>query len=351
VKRLLAALAVMAAALVAAVLAAPSSGRAHDDDDEAYSIGLWGDVPYSDAQQTVGVPNLIADMNRSGLAFSAHVGDLKQGSGSPCDDALYVRSEGYFNALRAPAMYTPGDNEWTDCDRASNGGYNSFERLTHIRNTMFDTPFSFGGHRIRQAVQAAPYVEDRRWRLGPVTYATLSIPGSNNNLGDTLPDPAEWAARNAATIEWLHEAFASARAHRSNAVMLIMQANPGFDRDDPNRAPLRNPTTLVADFLPPDPRAGNGYDQFLLELRRAVIAFAKPVVLVHGDSHYFRVDKPLLDRAGLRIQHFTRVETPGDNAPTSNDVQWVRAVVDGDDPEVFSFQQEVVTPNVQAYTP
>jgi Esterase-like activity of phytase len=64
VKRLLLALAAMAAALVAAVLAAPSSGRAYDDEDETYSIGLWGDVPYSDAQQTVGVPNLIADMNR-----------------------------------------------------------------------------------------------------------------------------------------------------------------------------------------------------------------------------------------------------------------------------------------------
>jgi len=351
VKRLLLALAVMAAALVVAVLAAPSSGRAHDDDDGPYAIGLWGDVPYSDAQQTVGVPNLITDMNRSRLAFSAHVGDLKQGSGSLCDDALYVRSEGYFNALRAPAMYTPGDNEWTDCDRAANGGYNSLERLTHIRNTMFDTPYSFGRHRIRQAVQAAPYVEDRRWRLGPVTYATLSIPGSNNNLGDTAPDPAEWAARNAATIDWLHEAFASARAHHSKGVMLIMQANPGFDRDDPSRAPVRNPTTLAADFLPPDPRAGNGYDEFLLELRREVVDFGKPVVLVHGDSHYFRVDKPLLDRTGLRIQYFTRVETPGDNAPTSNDVQWVRAVVDADDPEVFSFQQELVAPNLQVYTP
>jgi hypothetical protein len=121
VKRLLLALAFLAAALVVAVLAAPGSGRAHGDEDEPYSIGLWGDVPYSDAQQTIGVPNLIADMNRSRLAFSAQVGDLKQGSGSLCDDALYVRSEGYFKALRAPAMYTPGDNEWTDCDRANSG--------------------------------------------------------------------------------------------------------------------------------------------------------------------------------------------------------------------------------------
>jgi len=353
-KRLVLVLSVLAAALSLSVLAAPGAGIANGDDqgDDSYSIGLWGDVPYSLDQQTVGVPNVIADMNRSHLAFSVHDGDLKQGSGSPCDDALYVRSLGYFNSLRAPAMYVPGDNEWTDCDRASNGGFNSLERLNHIRATMFDTPFSFGQRRIRQDVQRAPYVEDRRWSFGDVTYVTLDIPGSDNNLGDVAPDPAEWAARNAATIAWMHQAFAEARARHSKAVMVVMQANPGFDRFDALRSPPRNPQTLVADFVAPDPSAGEGYNQFLVELRAEVISFAKPVVLVHGDSHYFRVDKPLLDRNGNRIEWFTRVETPGDNAQSaSNDVQWVKARVSKGDPEAFSFEQELVAPNLQAYVP
>ena len=61
--------------------------RQHEHD--AYAIGLWGDVPYSDLQATVGVPNLLADMNRHALAFSVHDGDLKTGNGAPiCDDAL-----------------------------------------------------------------------------------------------------------------------------------------------------------------------------------------------------------------------------------------------------------------------
>src|SRR3954469_26009280 len=70
-------------------------GRDGDDkqDDETnsgYAIGLWGDLPYSPIQATVGVPNLIADMNSQKLAFTVHDGDLKQGSGStaipsPCD--------------------------------------------------------------------------------------------------------------------------------------------------------------------------------------------------------------------------------------------------------------------------
>src|SRR5262245_59780787 len=136
--RLVLVLVVLACAIGVSALATPVSGHA-DRGGNSYSIGLWGDVPYSADQQAVGVPNLIADMNRSHLAFTVHNGDLKQGSGSPCDNALYTRSEGYFNALRGAAMYTPGDNEWTDCDRPANGGFNSLERLNHIRQTMFDT--------------------------------------------------------------------------------------------------------------------------------------------------------------------------------------------------------------------
>ena len=79
--------------------------------------------PTRRCRRKAGVPNLIADMNAQRLAFSVHDGDLKQGSGSPCDEALCNRSLGYFNALEAPAMFTPGDNDWTDCDRPANGGF------------------------------------------------------------------------------------------------------------------------------------------------------------------------------------------------------------------------------------
>ena len=65
----------------------------------SYSIGLWGDVPYSVHQQTIGVPNLIADMNSSHLVFTVHDGDLKQGSGSLVRRRSHVRSEGYLNSL------------------------------------------------------------------------------------------------------------------------------------------------------------------------------------------------------------------------------------------------------------
>jgi hypothetical protein len=340
---------VAAAAALAAGLAVGGNGQTNKKTFE-YAIGLWGDLPYSQVQQDA-LPNLIADLNAAQLAFTVHDGDLKAGSNSPCDDALYTRASGWFASLEGAAMFTPGDNDWTDCDRASNGGFNSRERLDHERQVFFSTPYSFGTHPLAQEVQTTPSclgvngptacVENRRWTVKGVTYATINIQGSCNNLCDTAPDPAEFAARNAADIAWLHATFAEAQANGSAAVMLIGQADPGFDLSDPTRAPLRDAKTLAETDGQPD-----GFQQFLLALRADVIAFKSPVVYVHGDSHYFRVDKPLLDAQGRRLENFTRVETFGDNAANgTNDVQWVKALVDPQSRDVFAFQPQIVPAN------
>ena len=316
-----------------------------------YAIGLWGDLPYSDVQATTGVPNLIADMNAATLEFSVHDGDLKAGSGTPCDNALYTRALGWFASLDAAAMFTPGDNDWTDCDRASNGGFSSLERLEYERKVFFSSDRSFGAHPLTQEVQTDPTclgtsgptacVENRRWTVKDVTYATVNIQGSCNNLCDTAPDPAEYAARNAADVAWLQQTFAEANAKGSAAVMVIGQADPGFDATDATRAPLRNPKTLVETDGQPD-----GFHDFLAALRDLTVGFGKPVVYVHGDSHYFRVDKPLLDAQGRRLENFTRVETFGDNAANGlNDVHWVKALVDPHSRDVFAFQAQIVPAN------
>jgi hypothetical protein len=84
----------------------------------------------------------------------------------------------------------------------------------------------------------------------------------------------------------------------------------------------------------------------LLALRDQVIAFKKPVAYVHGDSHYFRVDKPFLNATGQRLENFTRVETFGDNQGNgTNDVNWLKVFVDPRSREVFSYQQQIVPGN------
>lgn len=331
--------------------------------NRAYAIGLWGDMPYSDLQAQEGVPNLIADMNSQKLAFTVHDGDLKAGNGTPgsetpttCVDNLYVQALGYFNSLQSAAVFTPGDNDWTDCDRAKNGGYSSRERLDYERQLFFSTAYSLGQDPIQQEVQTEKIclddkgnkvgcVENRRWIVNGVVYATLNIQGSCNNLCDTAPDAEEWAARNQADILWMQQTFDEAETGGASAIMFISQANPGWDNADSTRAPTRDPKTLVENDGQPD-----GFKDFLLALREQVIAFRKPVAYIHGDSHYFRVDKPFLDANGRRLENFTRVETFGDNAANgNNDVHWVKVLVDDRTHEVFSFQPQIVPANRIAF--
>ena len=83
-------------------------------------------------------------------------------------------------------------------------------------------------------------------------------------------------------------------------------------------------------------RSRMDFQSFLLALRDQVVAFKKPVAYVHGDSHYFRIDKPFLDAAGARLENFTRVETFGDHQENgTNDVTWLKVLVDPHSREVF----------------
>jgi hypothetical protein len=355
--------ALMALALPIVTTASIASATDRDHGSAGYAIGLWGDMPYSDVQAQIGVPNLIADMNSQNLAFTVFDGDWKAGnstagSATPttCSDALYFQSRDYLNQLKAPATFTPGDNDWVDCDRPSNGGFDSLERLKRQREIFFSKPYTLGQRRLKQEVQAV-YVENRRWTIGNVTYVTLNVQGSCNNLCDTKPDPAEYAARNQANITWLKETFAAAKKRQSAAVMIIAQGNPGWDLSDGSRAPLRDPKTLGE--LDPTTVTGNnpatakpvaagldGYQEYLLALRAEVIAFRKPVAYVHGDSHYQRIDKPFQDAKGQRLENFTRIETTGNNAANgNNDIHWVKVFVNPRSREVFSYQNQVVPGN------
>jgi hypothetical protein len=337
-------------AVILLIVAIVSTHRANAGADSRtpYAIGLWGDLPCNSTQATVGVPNLIADMNSQKLAFTAHDGDLKSG-GSECTDSVYTQAIAYFNSLHAAAIFTPGDNDWTDCDR--NPAYSSRAQLDKERALFFATKLSLGQKPLKQEVQSTPLClgvngpvpcsENRRWTYNGVTYATLNIQGSCNNLCDVGPDPDEYAARNAADIAWMQDTFAEAKSLNSVAVMLISQADPGFDATDATRGPVRDPNTLAETDGQPD-----GFQEFLGALRDQVVAFAKPVAYVHGDSHYLRIDKPFLNSLGQRLENFTRVETFGDHAENNNnDVQWLKVLVDPRTREVFAYQQQIVPGN------
>ena len=167
------------------------------------------------------------------------------------------------------------------------------------------------------ARQSADYPENVRWSYGGATFLGLNVPGPNNNRDEA---PGEYERRNEANLGWMREGFERAAAEESSALMVVLQANPGFE-------------------LPPEERTG--YNDLLAALEEETVAFGKPVVLVHGDTHTFRIDKPMASStSGERVENFTRLETFG--SPT---VGWVRAGVDTSDPEVFTFEPEIVEEN------
>lgn len=288
-----------------------------------YQFALIGDQQYNAAQEAK-FPRVIDSMNREKLRFVVHDGDIKSGA-SRCDEAMYQNRLAGFQRSVHPFILTPGDNDWTDCGRAAAGGFDPLDRLKRVRELFFPKPDqSLGKRPLGLLPQSSvpgfeSYVENAMWAQGEVLFATLHIVGTNNNFAK----PAEFQPRNAANLFWLRAAFAIARQKRFRAVMLVMQANPGFER---RRA-------VGAD----------GFSEMLAVLQQETMQFPGQVVFVHGDSHYFRIDKPLLPpgRDGARLENFTRVETFG-----PPDVHWLRVTVEPRNPMVFVFEQRIVPENV-----
>src|SRR5262249_4116198 len=145
---------------------------------------------------------------------------------------LYSRRRAEFDASEHPFIYTPGDNEWTDCRRNKTGHRDSLERLAHLREVFFTAPQSLGRNRIATDMQssAAPgctaYPENRAWTHGGVRFVTLNIPGSHNNVGFDAASDAEARCRNDANARWLDRSVALVESAGLRALVVAIQANP-----------------------------------------------------------------------------------------------------------------------------
>lgn len=319
-----------------------------------FEFALIGDMPY-DSRHEREFANVIKEINAAELAFVVHDGDFwwdgqawteQAGGLPPCGDDTFQDRLGLAQSSRHPFIFVPGDNEWTDCHRAKPRSYDPLERLTKLRQMFFQGDQSLGRRTLRltrqsEEAQYAKFRENVRWTHGDVVFVTLHVVGSNNNLGRTPDMDAESRERTAANLAWMSQAFDLAMRNGSKAIMLIAQADPRFENSWPADVQQRYMLAGLG-FKSPETRRATGFDAFLAALEKETVAFGKPVVYVHGDSHIFRVDKPLFGSASRRfIENFTRVETFG-----HPDTHWVRAKVDPADPQVFSFRQEIVKENL-----
>jgi len=270
-----------------------SLALAGDPSAAEFTFGALGDTPYTKFEEAL-FPGLLAGMSNENLAFVVHVGDFKSAL-APCSDELFRQRRDWFESVRHPFVFVPGDNEWTDCGGFQAGGHDPLERLAKLRELFSGDGESLGQRRIRLARQSPDHPEHARWNHGDVLFVTLNVPGNANNARHM---PEEFRSRSAAVARWLEQSFSLARRNGLRAVVIFMQANPWV-----------SPTNRYF-----------GYRELLAAMAKETLGFDGEVLLVHGDTHRFRVDSPLRDpESGAAVANFTRAEVFG-----SPGMNWVR---------------------------
>ncbi|MGJ0391566.1 MAG: hypothetical protein ACR650_02205 [Methylocystis sp.] len=350
----------LSAAFLAAICAAQTPALADDhnddrDDGRKTSIAVFGDWPYS--QMLLDNGKLLIDSinNDADVSLVLHVGDIHSGS-MPCTSAgilppISTSNPGWnqsvfsvFQQLRAPVVYTPGDNEWTDCHKSKEkSAGDPLKELASVRSLFFSKPGRTLGLTEKQVLTQAQnfdpnyptdaqYVENVMWRQNAVVFVTVNMPGSNN---DGLPwstfenlsaRSTESANRTGAAMRWLKAAFDAAAKSHARGVVIGLQAD------------MWDPAQLVAggDGL-------NGYTDFVKTLASLSISFGRPVLLINGDSHLYGSDQPLADPSSATgqihhapaVSNLTRITVQGStNAPG----EWLKLTIDPNSRNVFSWK-------------
>lgn len=294
------------------------------------TLAVLGDAPYG-AEQVAAFPDLIADVNGDPRVHQViHLGDIKTGSSS-CTDEYFRHIATEFERFRDPLIYTPGDNEWTDCHRPAAGGYDPLERLEVLRSQFFAEPGAALGVRPMvletQAVDPAhaAFVENTRWASAQVAFATVHAVGSDNGLapwfgGNETPEQtrlreAEVRARTDAALSWIDDTFDAAEERGLRGVVISMQA---------------------------DTFAGGGsagYTEIVRRLADRSRAFDGEVLLLQGDTHRYLVDRPLAEgHEGYGISepvtNLTRIVVEGETVS-----EWLRLTVNPTAEQLFSWQR------------
>ena len=284
-----------ATAFVIACLALSTGATAAE-----FTFVALGDMPYGPREQAYpAFKALIAEINRRAPVFTFHLGDTKSGL-DPCSDELLLEQRDFMNSFASALVYTPGDNEWTDCHRLLAGAYDPLDRLRFIREHYFPTALSLGGQPIRLERQSdvmpgfEAFVENSRFNWRGVWFVTAHVVGSNNNFDAVEGSDAtgEFLARDEADRMWLADSFDKAAAADAEAMVIAIHADMFGDGFDPERETFARTS---------------GFKNFAETLVRKAKIFRKRVFLLFGDSHEFRVFQPFSRSAG----NVTAVEVYG----------------------------------------
>ena len=321
-------------------------GHGGDRSNRPVTYAVIGDTPYG-LPQLENFPNDVAEINADpDVQLVLHLGDIKNGS-SQCSTSYFEQIRADFDQFADPFVYTPGDNEWTDCHRANNGSYwpagpilngdTRPARLAEIHRIFFDRPgWTLGQEPMRVETQGGNFTENVLWSQSKVEFGDLNVPGSNNDWLPWFEQPRtssqadEVTARTKADLAWLDRIFDRAKDEHAKAVAIGIQA----DMWDP--------------AIEGDPAAYDHFTPIVQALAREALHFGGPVLLLNGDSHQFTDDHPLADPSrpqnkaiyGIArdVPNLRRITVNGSTTPCH---EWIKLSADPRSDGVFSYERKM----------
>ena len=292
-------------------------------DNATYSIAVFGDTPYSPAE-VARFPELVNSIEASSVDWAIHIGDIKAAA-TPCSDAILAERVQAIDSIKRPVVFVPGDNEWTDCHFQAVGGYAPLERLAFLRTQAYPNPGRSLGHPAMTVTSQAvvtsnkEFPEHQRWSQAGVIFTTLHVLGSANGLvafeNRTPENDAEVSRRVAAAVDWLNAGFNEAITTNAPALVVALHADMYDLSAEAEAAFSIRPFSPIIDALV------SGATQFKGQ-----------VLLIHGDSHVFRFDRPIRNpETRTLVPNIFRLEVYG--AP---DMGWIEVGINPEAAQVFS---------------
>lgn len=275
---------------------------------------VFGDMPYNKEQfhqmQALSVELKARDAAHK-LPFGIFYGDTKAGGERCTKERLTTNRDLILGMIDAPVFFTPGDNDWTDCDR---GGDDELHILDTVLRPLYFSADMLPENRFEEAanwqVARQPrFPENVRWRYDDIQFGALHILATGNGREEiTVGNVAEKLdrvdARDAANLEWLADIFMAAAD--SKALVLVIHTDPTKTDD--------NLPSCSADIR----QNCHPYRDFLAALEGHTQNYGKPVLLVHGDTNPYCVQEGYLG-----AQNLTRLNASGDYHPGMTEVRFV----------------------------
>jgi len=287
------------------------------------TLALIGDSPYgaspTDTAEFTKYPSYIAAINSDkDVSMVLHTGDIHSGK-QYCTQDYNQSIFNQFLSFATPLIFTPGDNEWIDCQKVKQGGGTTnsyalgdpYKNLDLVRSIFFPQPgTTLGKTTMSVQTQATgydpnypsdkAYVENVWFEKSNVLIATINLPGGSNNGASYLTTGVsgfsalsisdqirqqEIDNRTGAALRWMDTIFAKAKANGNSAILIMVQGDM-WDLDSNKMSDK----TLTE------------WKQYIDRLAVLTKDFDKPVLWTHNDSHFYRSDNPLVLGADCKIE-------------------------------------------------